>query len=138
MSPPQQGRLTPEFETRPPHSTCTLIPFATVVFGSNPLDSKPTESTLNLLVSPRGGNLNDDIKEEADMGCDSYITGETSLYSIQYTWYRGINLIVGTHTHTEFPGVESLCCQLQSCTKLEFVPIREDDFEIESARFLAG
>ena len=81
-------------------------------------------------VVPGAGNLNEVIKEAADMKCDTYITGETSLYSVQYARYRGINQIVGTHTHTEFPGVERLCHRLQGSTGVEFVPIREEEFEI--------
>ena len=80
-------------------------------------------------ITTGGGNLTEILKEAADMGCDTYITGETNLYSIQYARHRNMNLIVGTHTHTEFPGVRSLCEKLRSSTGLEFVPIREEDCE---------
>ena len=63
------------------------------------------------------------------MGCDTYITGEANLYSVQYARHLNMNLIVGTHTHTEFPGVESLANKLRSSTGLEFVPIHEEDCE---------
>ena len=68
------------------------------------------------------------------MGCDAYIARETNLYSQQYARYRSLSLIVGTHTHTEFPGVESLCSKLRIATNLEFVPIREEGFEIGTSR----
>ena len=88
------------------------------------------EKARRVAVAPGAGNLNEVIKEAADMKCDTYVTGETSLYSVQYARYRGTNLIVGTHTHTEFPGLEKLCRRLRDSTGLEFVPIREEGFEI--------
>lgn len=80
-------------------------------------------------ITTGGGNLTDVLQEAADMGCDTYVTGETNLYTIQYAQHRNMNLIVGTHTHTEFPGVESLCNKLRLSTGLEFVPIHEEDSE---------
>lgn len=56
-----------------------------------------------------GGSMTNDIKEHVDAGCDVYITGEKSLYTIQYADFAKIDLIVGSHTFTEIYGVESLC-----------------------------
>ena len=80
-------------------------------------------------VTTGGGNMTNHIKEAADMGCDTYITGETSLYSVEYSRYRRINLVVGTHTHTELPGLEGLCERLKPYTKVEFIHIHEGRFE---------
>jgi len=71
-------------------------------------------------ITTGGGNLTDVLQEAADMGCDTYVTGETNLYTVQYARHRDMNLIVGTHTHTEFPGVEGLCNKLRLSTGLEF------------------
>lgn len=83
-------------------------------------------------ITTGGGNLTDVLREAADMGCDTYITGETNLYTVQYARYRNMNLIVGTHTHTEFPGVETLANKLRLSTGLEFAPICEEDTETGS------
>jgi putative NIF3 family GTP cyclohydrolase 1 type 2 len=80
-------------------------------------------------VAPGAGNLTNAIKEAADKGCDTYITGETSLYSVEYARYRRINLLVGTHTHTELPGLEGLCDCLVRHTNVEFIRINEGCFE---------
>ncbi len=80
-------------------------------------------------ITTGGGNLTDVLREAADLGCDTYITGETNLYTTQYARHRGMNLLIGTHTHTEFAGVESLCSELRRQTGLEFVPIHEEDGE---------
>jgi putative NIF3 family GTP cyclohydrolase 1 type 2 len=73
--------------------------------------------------------MTNNIKEAADKGCDTYITGETSLYTVEYVRYRRINLVVGTHTHTELSGVEGLYERLKSSTNAEFIHIHEGHFE---------
>lgn len=80
-------------------------------------------------ITTGGGNLTDLLREAADLECDTYITGETNLYTVEYARHRRMNLLVGTHTHTEFPGVQALCGLLQSKTGLAFVPLHEEDSE---------
>jgi len=80
-------------------------------------------------VTTGAGSLTDVIEEAVDLGCDTYVTGESSLYAVQYARYRKINLIVGTHTQTELPGVAHLCDRIASDTGLEFIEIPEGDFE---------
>lgn len=59
------------------------------------------------------GHSSDVIRQALDYGCDTYITGEATLYTIQYAQFVGINLIVGSHTFTEIFGVETLINKLQ-------------------------
>jgi len=59
-------------------------------------------------VVPGGGLLTDYVKECVDRDCDLYITGEKTLYTVQYAKYAGIHLVVGSHTFTEIFGVEAL------------------------------
>ena len=80
-------------------------------------------------ITTGGGALTDLVREAIALGCDTYITGESNVYMVQYARHRSVNLIVGTHSHTEFPGVESLCELLRARTDLTFVPIHEEDFE---------
>ena len=58
-----------------------------------------------LCVVTGGGSMTSDVKEAVDRNCDVYITGEKVLYTVQYAKFAGINLIVGSHTHTEVFGV---------------------------------
>ena len=80
-------------------------------------------------VTTGAGHMTHHIKEAADKGCDTYITGETSLYTVEYARYRGINLLVGTHTHTEVLGLEGLCDRLKQHMNLEFIRLQEGRFE---------
>lgn len=54
------------------------------------------------------GHSSSIIQKAVDESCDTYITGEATLYSIQYAEFVGINLLVGSHTFTELYGVETL------------------------------
>lgn len=80
-------------------------------------------------VTTGAGHMTPHIKDAADKRCDTYITGETSLYTVEYARYRRINLLVGTHTHTELLGLEGLCDRLKQDTNLEFIRIHEGCFE---------
>ena len=67
-----------------------------------------------------------EVRELVERGCDTYITGEKSLYTIQYAKFTGINLIVGSHTFTEIWGVESLTLKIKEAfSDVEIVRLNE-------------
>ncbi|WP_271853265.1 Nif3-like dinuclear metal center hexameric protein [Planococcus maritimus] len=71
------------------------------------------------------------IREAAERGCDTYVTGEATLYSIQYAQYAGINLLVGSHTFTEIFGVESLAKKIAELNPgVEITELIESHFEL--------
>ncbi|MBM6618780.1 Nif3-like dinuclear metal center hexameric protein [Bacillus suaedaesalsae] len=77
------------------------------------------------------GHSTDNIRKAFEEGCDTYITGEATLYTIQYAQFIGINLLVGSHTFTEIFGVESLVKKLQeNHLDLTIVRIEEEHFEL--------
>ncbi|WP_062237797.1 Nif3-like dinuclear metal center hexameric protein [Fictibacillus sp. FJAT-27399] len=76
------------------------------------------------------GHSSNTIKKAVDAGCDTYITGEATLYSIQYAQFAGINLIAGSHTFTEIFGVESLAKKIkEQHEEISIVRIEESHFE---------
>ncbi|EIT87067.1 SMS protein [Fictibacillus macauensis ZFHKF-1] len=80
------------------------------------------------------GHASQHLKMAYEQGCDTYITGEVTLYTIQYAQFLGMNLLVGSHTFTEFFGVKSLCEQLENeHPALRFVPLKESHFELQNA-----
>jgi putative NIF3 family GTP cyclohydrolase 1 type 2 len=117
-------------ECRPPLPLSTIASQLTSVTGD---DVKVwVHNTLDVHrvgVTTGAGHMTPHIKEAADKGCDTYITGETSLYTIEYARYRQINLLVGTHTHTELQGLEGLRDRLKQHTNIEFIRIYEGNFE---------
>jgi dinuclear metal center YbgI/SA1388 family protein len=59
------------------------------------------------------GHATDYMKVAFEEGCDTYITGEATLYTIQYAQFVRMNLLVGSHTFTEIYGLESLVNKLR-------------------------
>jgi len=77
------------------------------------------------------GHSSDVIKKALDEGCDTYITGEATLYTIQYAQFVGINLLVGSHTFTEVFGVESLANKVKEVIpNIQVNRLREEHFEL--------
>jgi putative NIF3 family GTP cyclohydrolase 1 type 2 len=56
-------------------------------------------------VVPGSATLTSWIKECVDNNCDIFLTGEKNLYTVEYAYDAGINLLVGSHTFTEIFGV---------------------------------
>lgn len=77
------------------------------------------------------GHSSDVIKKALDEGCDTYITGEATLYTIQYAQFVGVNLLVGSHTFTEIFGVESLAQKVKEAfPETQITRLREKHFEL--------
>ncbi|PYZ94704.1 SMS protein [Salipaludibacillus keqinensis] len=77
------------------------------------------------------GHSSDHIKYALEEGCDTYITGEATLYTIQYAQFAGVNLLVGSHTFTEIYGVESLVKRVQEKNRdIRTIQLVEDHFEL--------
>ena len=77
-----------------------------------------------------GGAETKDVKEAVDRGCDVYVTGEKTLYTLEYARFAGINLIVGSHTFTELPGVEGLAQAVKArIPDVEIVRLQEEHIE---------
>lgn len=76
------------------------------------------------------GNNTNLIERALEKGCDTYITGEKTLYTVQHAKFKDINLIVGSHTFTEVFGVESLARKLKERdNSIEITRLNEDHLE---------
>ncbi|WP_283751097.1 Nif3-like dinuclear metal center hexameric protein [Bacillus cereus] len=76
------------------------------------------------------GNNTNLIERALEKGCDTYITGEKTLYTVQHAKFKRINLIVGSHTFTEVFGVESLARKLKERdNSIEITRLNEDHLE---------
>jgi len=67
-----------------------------------------------VLVVTGGGNDTDCLDSAVAEQCDTYITGEYSMYLQQYAEFHGINLIIGGHTKTEIIGVRHFANKIAS------------------------
>ncbi|GMK41273.1 SMS protein [Paenibacillus sp. CCS19] len=79
------------------------------------------------------GNSTNQLKEAMESQCDVYITGEKTLYTVQYAKFIQMNLIVGSHTFTEIFGVRSLACKIQEkFPDVEVIQLLEEHNEVMS------
>jgi putative NIF3 family GTP cyclohydrolase 1 type 2 len=77
------------------------------------------------------GNSTNQLRDAMDSNCDVYITGEKTLYTIQYAKFINMNIIVGSHTFTEIFGVESLAKKLKErFNDLEIIQLYEEHNEV--------
>lgn len=89
----------------------------------------------NVLISKVGvitgaGHSTELIKQAMDNDCDVYITGEKTLYSVQYAKFIGLNHIVGSHTFTEIFGIKSLAEKLkEQYNDIEIIYMEEEHLE---------
>lgn len=89
------------------------------------------KETKRIGVLTGAGHATNHLKKAVDEGCATYITGEATLYTIQYAQFAGINLLVGSHTYTEIFGVESLAKKVQELNiDLNIVRLEESHFEL--------
>jgi dinuclear metal center YbgI/SA1388 family protein len=76
------------------------------------------------------GNSTELLRQAKEAECDVYITGEKTLYSLQYAKFIGLNLIVGSHTFTEIFGVKSLAAKLkEEFEDIEVIYLEEEHLE---------
>jgi putative NIF3 family GTP cyclohydrolase 1 type 2 len=57
---------------------------------------------------PGGGNLTDYLAQAHDKNVDLFVTGETSLYLLEYARFLSISALVYSHNYTENFGTRNL------------------------------
>jgi putative NIF3 family GTP cyclohydrolase 1 type 2 len=57
---------------------------------------------------PGAGNMIEYLAEGLEKRIDLYITGETSLYLLEYAKYRGVSVLIYSHNYTEIFGTYNL------------------------------
>jgi dinuclear metal center YbgI/SA1388 family protein len=83
-----------------------------------------------IAIVPGGGGNTADLAEARRRGCDTYLTGEGSMFTRGYAREAGMNLIFGTHHATEAPGIKALGrrIELQAQIPFEFMADSPDVF----------
>lgn len=77
-----------------------------------------------------GGNDTILLKNAFENDCDVYVTGEKTLYTVQYAQFVNMNLIVASHTFIELLGIEGLAKEIKSKhLDIEIVRLNEEHIE---------
>jgi len=85
--------------------------------------NNPTFRRIALV--PGGGGSTQYLAEAAALGCDTFVTGEGSLYTELFAQEIGISLIYATHAATEFPAICDFARSVAEAIAVEFVVIPE-------------
>jgi dinuclear metal center YbgI/SA1388 family protein len=64
-----------------------------------------------------------------ELGCDTFLTGETNMFGILFAKEAGMNLVVAGHYATETPGVMALSARIARDLKLDVTFIPEEIVE---------
>jgi dinuclear metal center YbgI/SA1388 family protein len=84
-----------------------------------------------LAIVPGGGPWTTYLAEAQSLGCDTYLTGESTMYTKLFALETGMNLIVATHYATETFGVEALAAHVGHQFSLPWAFVREDDPDLQ-------
>jgi putative NIF3 family GTP cyclohydrolase 1 type 2 len=84
---------------------------ANAIGGQPEVHENSTRSARVGMVTGAGG-LTSFVEEARDLGCDTYLTGEGSMYTRLFAREAGINLVLAGHYRTEAPGVKGLAAEV--------------------------
>lgn len=82
-----------------------------------------------------GGEWTANVEDMRKQGVDTYITGETNLFTLETARFYGINIIDCTHTMSEYPGIKSLADRIKNDqSQLNIVRLNEKNIEVPDNR----
>ena len=73
-----------------------------------------------------GGPWTSYVAEARALGCDTYLTGEGTMYTKLFARETGMNLIIATHYATEMHGIQALADHVARHFQLPWDFIEED------------
>jgi dinuclear metal center YbgI/SA1388 family protein len=97
---------------------------ATLEVDVDAWENSPTFGRVGIVAG--GGPWTTYISEARSLGCDTYLTGEGSMYTKLFAKETGTNLIIATHYATETDGIQALALHLARQFQLPWEFVRED------------
>ncbi|HEX5180293.1 MAG TPA: Nif3-like dinuclear metal center hexameric protein [Gemmatimonadaceae bacterium] len=94
-----------------------------------PVRAWPNASDFQrVAVAPGGGGSTAYLAQAMALGCDTFFTGEGSLYTELFAREQRLSLVLASHNATEFPGVCHFVESVAAALGLEYREIREAAF----------
>lgn len=91
-----------------------------------PVRAWPNSPTFRrVAVVPGAGGSTQYLAQAVALGCDTFLTGEGSLYTELFAQEVGLSLVYATHTATEFPSICDFTRSVAEACNLDWTPIRE-------------
>ena len=92
------------------------------ILGESPCRTVDSGKIISrVAAAPGGGILTDYLRRIKRYDPQLYITGETSLYLMEYAAFIGVSVLVYSHNHTELPAVVELAQRIAD--RLGSVPV---------------
>jgi len=85
---------------------------ATALLGVDVEAHNHAKSFGRVALVPGGGGETAYVDEARQLGCDTFVTGEGSLFTRMFAKECGMNLLLATHQSTEAPGIRALGARL--------------------------
>jgi putative NIF3 family GTP cyclohydrolase 1 type 2 len=76
-------------------------------------------------IVPGGGGATHYLAAAVELGCDTFVTGEGSLYTELFAREVGLTLVYASHVATEFPGICALTAHIGTKFGLPWVALPE-------------
>jgi len=109
---------------RSPHFDHWLKRVATAL--QTPVRAWPNNATFrHVAIVPGGGGSTHYLAAAVERGCDTFLTGEGSLYTELFAREVGLTLVYASHVATEFPGICALAAHTAAKFDLPWTPLPE-------------
>jgi putative NIF3 family GTP cyclohydrolase 1 type 2 len=86
----------------------------------------PNNATFQrVAVVPGGGGSTHHLAAAIAQGCDTFLTGEGSLYTELFAFECGLSLVYATHMATEFPAICAFAASVATALELPCIDLPE-------------
>jgi putative NIF3 family GTP cyclohydrolase 1 type 2/ribonuclease HI len=96
--------------------------------GGRPEVLRAHDRCTRVGIVPGAGGLTGWLEEARDLGCDTYLSGEGSMYTRLFAMEAGINLVLAGHYRTEAPGIRGLAARLSADLDLAWKFVEDEPF----------
>jgi dinuclear metal center YbgI/SA1388 family protein len=107
-----------------------LVQMASAQLGVQVEAHQHAKTAGRVAVITGAGGMTSWMDEARQLGADTYLTGEGSMYTRMFARETGMNLIFGTHHATEAPGIKALAgrLEIEASIPWEFIADSADVF----------
>jgi dinuclear metal center YbgI/SA1388 family protein len=102
-----------------------LLRSVTQHLGRVPEVHRNNQRCERLAIVTGAGGQTSWLQEARQLGCDTFLTGEGSMYTRLFAREAGVNLVLAGHDLTETPGIEALAHATAEAFGLATIAIRE-------------
>jgi len=94
--------------------------------GGEPEVHRNVDRSERVAIVTGAGGMTSWLEEALQLGCDTYLTGEGSMFTRLFAREAGLNLILAGHYRTEAPGIRALTTQAAERHGLDWVFVEDE------------